>query len=820
MKTRILIFIYFLLYCNFGITQVIPDSKRVNWSFAGINGNIQKSEILLDVTDFGAIGDGITDNYSAIIQAINTLNGNAGTIYFPPGDYLVNSGLILPDSVILSGHSSISTKLKFNLNGASLNCINISGHQPDSFFHISSGYFKGSVKIIVDDISAFSPGDFTEVRQQNGEWDTNPASWAEYAVGQIIEIKSISDDTLILKHPLRIDFESSLCPEIGKIIPITNIGIETLNIERLDNVSNSGPNNISINYAKQCWINGVESNKSVGSHIMIRKSSNIDVTGCYIHHAFLYDGASTRGYGITLCNHAGECLIQNNIFEHLRHAMVVKVGANGNVFGYNYSVDPYRSELPHNFTGDISLHGHYAFSNLFESNINQNIVIDHYWGPSGPYNTFFRNRVELLGIIMTSSGVETNDQNFVGNEITNNGLFMGNYYLSGTGHFEYGNNIKGIIVPAGTNYLSDSSYYLYSPPDFQNTINAWPTIGIPNTINSGTIQAKKRYLAGDYTYIKPVAFAGDNNTIIAGSSITLIGTATYGIEPYTFKWSPDYNLNNPNIYNPIANPLITTTYNLTITDKYGCVATDEVIIYVISGIEIKLKNFFEGPFNGTDMNTDLNSGGHIPLSQPYNILPWNYIGTESVSSIPNTNVVDWVLVELRDTTQADLATSETMIGRQAAFILNDGLIVGLDGSSFLSFNHSINHSLFIVIWHRNHLGVMSAYPLTEVSGIYSYDFTTGANQAYGGSLGHKKIGTGIWGMIGGDGDANSQIGNADKNDVWAVQAGTSGYLSGDFTMDVQVNNSDKNDIWTPNSGKGGQVPDNIQQGGFKCMVPK
>ncbi|MCD4746700.1 MAG: hypothetical protein K8R58_10415, partial [Bacteroidales bacterium] len=121
--------------------------------------------------------------------------------------------------------------------------------------------------------------------------------------------------------------------------------------------------------------------------------------------------------------------------------------------------------------------------------------------------------------------------------------------------------------------------------------------------------------------------------------------------------------------------------------------------------------------------------------------------------------------------------------------------------------------------HRNHLGVMSAYPLTEIGGVYTYNFTTGANQAFGGSLGHKEIEIGVWGMFGGDGNADSQIGNADKNDVWAVQAGTSGYLSGDFTMDVQVNNSDKNDVWAPNSGKGGQVPDGASEGGFECQVP-
>ncbi len=59
-------------------------------------------------------------------------------------------------------------------------------------------------------------------------------------------------------------------------------------------------------------------------------------------------------------------------------------------------------------------------------------------------------------------------------------------------------------------------------------------------------------------------------------------------------------------------------------------------------ITLNLKAFLEGPFNGSVMNTALNPQNLIPLSQPYNGSPWNYTGTEQVSSIPNGNVVDWV----------------------------------------------------------------------------------------------------------------------------------------------------------------------------------
>ena len=205
------------------------------------------------------------------------------------------------------------------------------------------------------------------------------------------------------------------------------------------------------------------------------------------------------------------------------------------------------------------------------------------------------------------------------------------------------------------------------------------------------------------------------------------------------------------------------------------------------------------------MTTLLNSGGLIPLNQPYNTAPWNYNGTESVSSIPNANVVDWVVVELRDAASASQATAATRIARQAAFLLNNGQIVGLDGASPLVFSVSVTNQLFAVVWSRNHLAVMSANALINISNTYTYDFTTGAGQVYGGAAGHKQIGSGIWGMISGDGDGNGTVNTNDKT-LWAINAGKTGYFLSDFNLDRQTNNLDKDDKWYPNVGKISLVP--------------
>ena len=100
---------------------------------------------------------------------------------------------------------------------------------------------------------------------------------------------------------------------------------------------------------------------------------------------------------------------------------------------------------------------------------------------------------------------------------------------------------------------------------------------------------------------------------------------------------------------------------------------------------------------------------------------------------------------------------------------------------------------------------MSANALTESGGIYTYDFTNAAGQAYGDN--QSDLGGGKFGMIGGDANANGTINDFDITEVWYLQAGKTGYLSGDANMDSQVNNPDKNDIWFGNYGKSEILPE-------------
>lgn len=237
-------------------------------------------------------------------------------------------------------------------------------------------------------------------------------------------------------------------------------------------------------------------------------------------------------------------------------------------------------------------------------------------------------------------------------------------------------------------------------------------------------------------------------------------------------------------------------------DYYGNVYWD------YTPLQISAKVFLEGPFNGSGMNVDINS--KIPLTQPYSGSPWNYNGTESVSAITNPNIVDWVLLELRATKYwASTTTNESVIARRACFLLNDGTLIDTDNSTTIPFNAALgaDESVFLVVKHRNHLGVLSAWALTQSGGVYNYDFSTGPGQVVGSNQGNKFLGNGIWGMYAGDSNADGTINYNDINAVWKNMAGSSEYHQSDLNMDAQTDNKDKNDVLIPNLWETSQIPE-------------
>jgi hypothetical protein len=247
--------------------------------------------------------------------------------------------------------------------------------------------------------------------------------------------------------------------------------------------------------------------------------------------------------------------------------------------------------------------------------------------------------------------------------------------------------------------------------------------------------------------------------------------------------------------------------------------TGKTVIFHQRFLAISL--FLEGAYTSTTglMFTTLADQGLLPLNQPFNTFPWNYTGIEALTALP-PDIVDWVLVELRDAANPEAATPATVVSGwpRAMLIKSDGNIVDLNGNIPSIDSPTVSNNLYVVIRHRNHLDVMSSEPLVLSENNFSYDFTDALTKAYGGAAGYKQIGAGVFGMVASDIDADGAIGASDFN-LWAQRFGLSGvYNAADTDMDGQVSASDFNK-WAVNFGEQIIIDGINKNQGYQCQVP-
>ena len=212
----------------------------------------------------------------------------------------------------------------------------------------------------------------------------------------------------------------------------------------------------------------------------------------------------------------------------------------------------------------------------------------------------------------------------------------------------------------------------------------------------------------------------------------------------------------------------------------------------------KVKVFIEGYYevSSGNMNTQLSDNSILPLTQPYNVPPFNYNGTESVSIIPS-DVVDWILVELRAPDNI-----ETVLHQQAIFLRNDGMLITLDGSEDIAFADIAGGDYFIAVHHLNHIPIISNVVHSIQTAASVYDFSVSPTAAMGD--GQLKAIDGKYFMNSGDFDSNGLINNEDYN-LWKINSSNINvYSPADGDGNGIINSLDYN-LWKVNRSKIGLI---------------
>jgi hypothetical protein len=302
----------------------------------------------------------------------------------------------------------------------------------------------------------------------------------------------------------------------------------------------------------------------------------------------------------------------------------------------------------------------------------------------------------------------------------------------------------------------------------------------PNTVVTYSID-------GTGSFIQPIDGSGMATINISLTTSTTI-SRTYALVSAAFPSAPFCNRS-------ITGQSVTITFN-------DC------------SPRLAAKVFIERAYNTTTrlMNDGLRSNttvnGRIPLAQPYNVLTFTdplpgpspiivpaYNGIETVTpsvlsetGTPGNDIVDWVLIELRDATNRSIIEQ-----RRAALLQRDGDVVDVDGVSSVRFEGLPNGDYHVVIRHRLALATrtntpitLAAHPPTVISST-ALNFTNNSNALLNSQ---KLIVAGVYGLYVGD---TNRDGNIFAGDVANVRlrnptvASAFNYMTAGFDLDFNAN---------------------------------
>jgi len=214
------------------------------------------------------------------------------------------------------------------------------------------------------------------------------------------------------------------------------------------------------------------------------------------------------------------------------------------------------------------------------------------------------------------------------------------------------------------------------------------------------------------------------------------------------------------------------------------------------GTAITLKAFLEGPMNSGTMISTLSTDSLLPDKDPYTGLQTAY--DEAFDAVESAAIVDWVRVELRAATNP-----ATLIVAKSALLQADGTIIDASGVSKVFFNDTPRGNYYVAIQHYNHLGVMTANPITFDDNT-TFDFSDPNSAIFSNGAQPQMNINGIMCLFAGDMNGDGTINAVDKNTYWKPEKETDfiyGTSKADLNLDGLVDDTDKNTYWRANNSK-------------------
>ena len=360
-----------------------PKSRLPDFSFAGYHMGedpIPDVPVKLNVNDFGAKGDGVTDDSQAFLDAIEAIED--GAIFIPPGRYKITQVIeINKSNVVLRGAGSDSTVLYFPKH---LGDIQGPGDAPTGtpYYSWEGGLISiagsRSIRHLADVVSEASRGDYSLELSSTSSIIPGQTIWlrlkkdpdgtllrhlhaeeldgGDYATTVLVRFASrvneVMGNTIILERPLPTDIRLNWEPEIYDFadLGVTEVGIENLTMEfpqvlYSGHQKELGYNAIEVRDANNCWIRNLKI-LHADNGIFFRRAQFCTIQGVEFsttdQRAVLVDGGFGKNSGhhaIQVAESDDNLITEFNIDTVFVHDLTITSTSRGNVFSNGKGVD-------------------------------------------------------------------------------------------------------------------------------------------------------------------------------------------------------------------------------------------------------------------------------------------------------------------------------------------------------------------------------------------------------------------------------------------------------------------------------------------------
>lgn len=283
-------------------------------NFNNINTKLTES---ISVKDFGAVGDGTTNDSTAIQNAVNL----GGTIWFPTGTYKIGTGIqVGSNTSILCEPGAI-----FDISAAgSANCFYGTGTF-GSAYALTANASVGALTLSLSapDAANLAAGDWVQVYSTT-VYDTG---WSNATLAEIVRVLSVSGTTVTLREPLRGGaYNTASAASVRKCNFIENVffsGGKVIGSPTAGVLHTA----IRIDIGRNCHVDGWRAESCNGYGVNYRNSIFCSANNLYVTGNLL---TAVNSYaGVNFTDTCQDCTVTNSVFVSCHHAVTNTFSAGG-----------------------------------------------------------------------------------------------------------------------------------------------------------------------------------------------------------------------------------------------------------------------------------------------------------------------------------------------------------------------------------------------------------------------------------------------------------------------------------------------------------